>query len=97
MNGIYEHNWINLIQRAVLPIVNVLKDLVCDIGDKALRAFKTVDFFNLFRYLSCSKTFGIHADNLLIDFGYIFLVFFHNLWLKGAVSVLWNGNLKFTI
>ena len=97
MNCIYEHNRINLIQRTILPIIDILQYLVCYIGNEALRTLKTVDFLYLLGYLPCSKTSGIHTDNLLVDFRYVFLMLFHNLRLKGTVSVLGNIYLKFAI
>ena len=71
--------------------------LVCYIGNEALRTLKTVDFLYLLGYLPCSKTSGIHTDNFLVNFRYVFLMLFHNLRLKGTVSVLWNIYLKFAI
>ena len=73
----------------------MLQYLVCNIGNEALRALKTVDFLYLLGYMPCGKTSGIHTDNLLVDFRYVLLMLFHNLRLKGTVSILgtstWNS------
>lgn len=97
MYGIDENNWVDAIKRTGLPILNLGKDFIRHIRNKALTAFKSVDIFNLIRNLSCRKSSGIHTDNNIINRGYILLPILNYLRLKGSIAILWNINRHLTV
>ena len=88
MDGVNVKDGIDIIQRTVLPVFDLRKDLVCNIRNKSFRGLKSVDIFNSFRYLPGSHSLRIHGNDLLVNIRNVFLAFFDHLWFKGRFSVL---------
>ena len=67
MNRIDKNNRVYSTQGSILPFHNIGQYFVCNIRNKTLTNFKTIDIFNLFRNLISSKATRIHSNNFFID------------------------------
>ena len=97
MTSINEDDRINTVEWSVLPLFYILQDLICNIGDETLTAFKAIDLFYLVRYLPCCQSSGIHTYDLIINTGNVLLTILDHLWFKSSIPVLRNIYLELSV
>ena len=83
MDRVNEDDRIHLAQWPLLPLLDLRKQFVCDIGYKALRGLESVDVHERVGDLSRCHAFGIHRNDLLVNVRNVLLTLFHHLRLEG--------------
>ena len=97
MNCVQKDNRVDRLQRPLLPLLCLGKDLIRNAADRGIRDLYTINIPHVSFNVAGSHTLRIHGNdlclNLLTDTGLILL---QNDWIKFAFSITGNGDLNIT-
>lgn len=83
-------NRIDVIEKPVLPVLNLGQDLIRYVRYETLRGFKPIDIYECVENLAGGHPLGIHGDNFLVNVRDVFLPLFDNFGIKCGLAVLWD-------
>ncbi len=67
IKAVYEEEGIEFLQRTILPFSGRLYHTVCDCGDRFVRYLKSIYLLNGTGNIPLAHSFGVHAQNLILD------------------------------